>query len=93
MNKAQPLGTFEESGLMFGGRCAVSGATIYSKAIATEMIVYDAVDAGDEDLELLHVVGMEGTSVINIAVPKVATKGLYLKVIDGDGGINIDIVA
>ena len=92
MNKAQPLGSFKENGLIHTGRCGLASATVYTPEAGMEIVLYDAVDAGDDELELLHAVVQEGTSVLNLDRPKVVTKGIYLVIKVGSGGVNVDIV-
>lgn len=90
MKKTDPLGCFESDGVIYSGACGLATAVFFSKAVDTEMILWDSIEGAFGD-ELLHVYLNNNTCVFTPAKCKAVSNGIYLEILTGDGGVVIDI--
>ena len=90
MKKTDPLGCYESNGVIHDGHCGISSAVFFSKVVDTEMILYDNNEGAFGD-ELLHVYLNCATCVFTPSKPKSVSKGVYLEIVSGSGGVIIDV--
>jgi len=76
MKKTDPLGCFEEDGVIYKGACGLATAVFFSKVVDTEIILWDSVDGAFGD-ELLHVYLNTNTCVFAPSKPKAVRNGIY----------------
>jgi len=90
MKKTDPLGCFESSGVAYDSPCGIATAMFYATTTNTEIILYDNNEraAGDE---LLHVYLNVGSCAFTPSKPKAVSKGIYVEIKSGVGGVTLDI--
>ena len=90
VKKTDPLGCFETDGVIRDGHCGLATAVFFSKVVDTEMILWDSIDGAFGD-ELLHVYLSCSTCIFTPFKSKAVSKGIYLEIVSGEGGVIIDI--
>ena len=90
MKKTDPLGCFESSMVAYDSSCGIATAVFYATTTATEIILYDNNQNATGN-ELLHVYLNVGTCVFTPSKPKAVSKGIYVLIKTGAGGVVIDI--
>ena len=90
MKKTDPLGCFISSGVAFDGACGLASAVFFSKTSDTEVILWDNAGSASGD-ELLHVYLNNNTCVFTPSKAKAASKGIYVEIKSGAGGVVIDV--
>ena len=90
MKKSDPLGCFESSGVARDSSCGIVTAVFYATTINTEIILYDNDENATGD-ELIHVYLNVGTCVFTPSKSKAVSKGIYVLIKSGAGGVTLDI--